>query len=410
MDILFIHGNYPGQFLHLSRKLAAQNRHRIYFLTNRENAEKILIPGVRIRKYRLHRNISDSIHAYLRPMEKAILNAQAVLRELIQLKNAGVTPRLIIVHGGNGLSLFIRHVFPSSKVILYLEWWFNKCSNKFLLADYSFNDELKSQMRNSISTLELDICDYAVTPTEWQLRQFPIHYHGKFSVIFDGIDTQFFYPHSVTSSLRLPVEYSNEYLDIKEESRVISYATRGMEPLRGFPEFIHLLPQLLNIYPDLQVVIAGSDRAAYSYPAPTSSGSWREYSINEIKNACDISRIHFTGLLPLQDYRNLLWRTNLHVYFSRPYVTSWGLFQAAACGCPLLINQGECISSFIKEETSSIYCDIDNPADISQRAIDALSDSKGILHKPKKVKIGESYSLKACLAAWQQFLNEILDS
>ena len=27
------------------------------------------------------------------------------------------------------------------------------------------------------------------------------------------------------------------------------------------------------------------------------------------------------------------------IYFTRPYVISWGLFQAAACGSPLLVNR-----------------------------------------------------------------------
>ena len=48
---------------------------------------------------------------------------------------------------------------------------------------------------------------------------------------------------------------------------MLSYATRGMEPLRGF-EFIKALPYVLKSNPELNVFIAGADRRAYSYDAP----------------------------------------------------------------------------------------------------------------------------------------------
>ena len=48
MRYLFVHQNFPGQFLHLVRHLAAQNRHDIVFLSEKnENA----ISGVRRMVY-----------------------------------------------------------------------------------------------------------------------------------------------------------------------------------------------------------------------------------------------------------------------------------------------------------------------------------------------------------------------
>ena len=50
-----------------------------------------------------------------------------------------------------------------------------------------------------------------------------------------------------------------------------------MEPLRGFPEFMRMLPALMQRFPDLQVVVAGNDRVAYSYQAPSQGGSWKQH-------------------------------------------------------------------------------------------------------------------------------------
>ena len=409
MDIVFVHGNYPGQFLHLARKLGEQKIHRIFFITGREDAHTIPLSGVNIRKFNQHRNASVSIHDYLKPMENAVLRGQAVLRELVKLKNENIFPRLIITHGGNGLALFIRQIFPFAKIILYLEWWFGDETNQWLLQNYTFNDKLKSQLRNSISLLELDTCDHAVVPTEWQLKQFPLQHQQKFSVLFDGVNTSFFYPGHVDHQCSFSIEGTQDKVTINPQDRLITYATRGMEPVRGFPEFMEILPKLLSTYHDLKVIIAGRDRAAYSYSAPIASGSWKEYMLSFISDSCDTSRIFFTGLLPLSEYRQLLWRTNLHVYFSRPYITSWGLFQAAACGTPLLLNHGEWISKFLKTDQTNCYCELDDPNDVCTKALECLSDVN-IKDQclVKKSKICSYYSLDHAILSWQKFMNEIL--
>ena len=39
--------------------------------------------------------------------------------------------------------------------------------------------------------------------------------------------------------------------------------------------------------PELQVVVFGNDRAAYSYESPHSSGSWKNYMLEELKDELD---------------------------------------------------------------------------------------------------------------------------
>ena len=73
---------------------------------------------------------------------------------------------------------------------------------------------------------------------------------------------------------------------------------------------MQLADNLLKEYDDLYVVVAGADRQAYSYPAPTVSGSWKEYQLSKLSDR-KVKRIVFTGLLNYTDYRTLLWRSNL---------------------------------------------------------------------------------------------------
>ena len=93
--------------------------------------------------------------------------------------------------------------------------------------------------------------------------------------------------------------------------------------------------QLIQIY----IVVAGNDRVAYSYESQHPSGSWKRILSKFKAFDLDLSRIFFPGLINYGELLRLFHRSNLHCYFTRPYVMSWSLYQAASAGTPLLINQ-----------------------------------------------------------------------
>ena len=57
--------------------------------------------------------------------------------------------------------------------------------------------------------------------------------------------------------------------------------------------------------PRLEVVVAGRDRQAYSYPAPSHEGSWKEHLLAELGPFEGRERVHFTGLIPYGQLREL---------------------------------------------------------------------------------------------------------
>jgi len=180
-----------------------------------------------------------------------------------------------------------------------------------------------------------------------------------------------------------------------------------MEPLRGFPEFMRMLPALMQRFRDLEVVVAGRDRVAYSYAAPSHGGSWKEYMLAELGNEIDRSRLHFTGLLNYGDYVRLLRRSDLHIMFSRPYVTSWGLFQAAACGSKLMVNRDPSID-YVLENQQVIRVDLDQPQQIQNTAAEWLDSAvqRRNIHPISMLK--PKWELMNCLNHWQSLLNQAL--
>ena len=76
-------------------------------------------------------------------------------------------------------------------------------------------------------------CDKGLCPTNYQIKQFPAEYRDKIKVLHDGIDTDFC------------IRKENPVFDLPElnlhftsDDEILTYGTRGMDPYRGFPEFM----------------------------------------------------------------------------------------------------------------------------------------------------------------------------
>ena len=409
MDFLFIHGNYPAQFRHLAMLLGQDPAHRVVFLTARADAASEALPGIQIRTFACHRSASPQTHHYLQASEDAVLQGQAVLREVAHLLEEGLLPRVVVTHAGMGLGLFIKDLLPNALHIGYFEWFFQADTTRYLLETFDLDAQLKTSLRNLPILQELERCDLGVVPTAWQCSQFPEAYRHKLSVIFDGIDTGFFQPLPAGTSLQtkdltLHNRESGEAFVLKAGQRVLSYATRGMEPLRGFPELMRALPGLLAQFDDLQVVIAGADRRAYSYDAPSHGGSWKEHLLAELGEFPGRERILFTGLLSYPDYRNLLWRSNLHCYFTRPYVTSWSLFEAAACGARVAVNRSPATEG-VADPSSMVWVDLDEQEALNQSLAAALE-----IPEAPGASILPGFNLSSSLQQWEALLNRGLQS
>ena len=406
MDIVFIHGNYPAQFRHLAAALGQAGQHRVVFLTAREDAESQPIPGVMIRRFQLHRTPNAGTHHYLLATEEAVLKGQAVLRALHELVAEGINPRLVISHGGMGLGLFVKDFLPDAVHIGLFEWYFRPETARWLMAEFGLDQQLLTRMRNLPILEELESCDLGVVPTNWQKQQFPAAFQNKLEVIFDGIDTSFFQPDASIDNrvVELRGGELDQPLRIAPGQRLLSYATRGMETLRGFPEFLRSAAACLADDDNLQVVVAGRDVRAYSYGAPSHGGSWKQAMLAELGDFSGQDRLHFMGLMPYVHYRSLLQRSNLHCYFTRPYVTSWSLFEAAACGARLCVNGGPVTEGVVVNASAVAWVDLDQPKSLAAAVMERLRDPKGT----QRAALKPCYELPVSLQHWQTLVNRCL--
>lgn len=362
MRIVFIHNNFPAQYRHVATVLARNPAHRVVFLTQSEQGD---IPGVAKLLFEPARQAHDSTHLYVKPFEKAVLDAQAVVRVLVQLKAKGFIPDLIYAHTGWGCGMFVKDVFPDTPVLLYCEWYTRSYGSDL---DFdpkqqpSIDDLLRYRASNAAMLLDLEACDAGIAPTEWQKSRFPKDCQHKINVLHDGIDTDYFKPRT-GAKLKLPD------LDLSAVTEIVTFVARGMDTYRGFPQFIEALAQLQARRPDCHAVIVAEDRIAYG-PKPPKGGSWKEYML--ANTPLDLSRVHFTGSLPYGFYKQVLQASSAHVYLTKPFVLSWSFLEAMACGCLMVASDTAPVREVLVDGVNGLLVDFFDTRAIADRLVQAL--------------------------------------
>ena len=239
MRLLVLHQNFPGQFRYMVRAWSQRPGWDVRGF-GREGAPGL--PGFKaLTRYRLTRQVGCEGHPYLWQMERATLHGQAVARELLKLKHQGFTPDAVLAHPGWGESLYVKDVFPDTRLVHLCEWFYNS-EGADLGFDQEFpltlDDRLRIRTWNALHTLNLANCDAAIAPTRWQLAQHPAIFHPKMRVQHEGISLEDLGP-DPSAWVRTP---SGTVL--KAGDPVVTYVARNLEPYRGFHIFMRSLEKL----------------------------------------------------------------------------------------------------------------------------------------------------------------------
>ena len=390
MHILFIHNNFPAQYRHIAGALALNPDHKIGFIT--QNKTDGDLPGVTKIVFEPTRKAHATTHLYVKQFENAVLEAQAVVRVLEQLKAKDFVPDLVCAHTGWGCGMFVKDIFPNTPLLLYCEW-FTRFRNSDLDFDptspASLDDILRFRASNAAMLIDLEACDGGVTPTHWQHSRFPEVFQPRIQVLHDGVDTDYFQPQK-NVKLRLPG------LDLSDAQEIVTYVSRGIDTYRGFPQFIEALAVLLIRRPHCHAVIVAADRIAYG-SSPPEGKSWKDWM--RAKVDLDWSRVHFTGSLPYKSYRQVLQASSVHVYLTRPFVLSWSLLEALSTGCLVVASNTAPVREVIQDNVNGLLVDFFDTQAIANRIEDALNDrdQASIQRQNARTTVLERYALAKLL-------------
>jgi glycosyltransferase involved in cell wall biosynthesis len=400
MRILFLHPNFPSQFWRFAQLLATNPRHEVAFATMRKDGE---LKGIRKVLYKPKRKASEKTHPYLHSFEEGILQGQAVYRALLEEKKAGFYPDIIYGHSGWGCTLFVKDLFPRARFLGNFEWFYHARGTD---CDFdpedpvTADDEARIRVKNSSILIDLYSCDGGSCPTKWQWQQFPVEFRTKLSVIHEGVDAKFFRP----APKDAPLTLTKSKLDLRALPEVVTYATRGMEPYRGFPQFIEAAHKLLSMRPNCHIIVAGEDRVAYGR-SPKSGKTYKEELLE--KYPLDPKRVHFTGLLPYNEYLCLLQASHAHVYLTRPFVLSWSILEAMATGCIVVASRTAPVEEVIEHEQNGFLVDFFRPDELAQTLNRAIEERPDLMHLRARARetVRLKYELRDCLTRRVRWLS-----
>lgn len=362
MRILFVHQNFPGQFKHLAPALAADSHNEIVAFTMQKNAPAIW-QGVRLISYQAARGTTPTVHPWVSDLETKTIRGEAAFHAAEALNNTGFVPDLIIAHPGWGESLFLKDVWPETKLAIYSEFFYH-----VLGADVGFDrefanndsaDKCRLRLKNANNLLHFETADAGISPTYWQASTFPEPFRSKITVIHDGIDTNALVP---DPTVQLTLTTKQGALTLTRQDEIITFVSRNLEPYRGYHIFMRALPELLRRRPQARVLIVGDDGVSYG-AKPANGQKWKDIFLNEVRDQLDMDRVHFLGHIPYNYFIPLLQLSRVHIYLTYPFVLSWSLLEAMSIGCCIVASDTKPLhEAIIDKETGRLVNFFDTAA------------------------------------------------
>jgi glycosyltransferase involved in cell wall biosynthesis len=314
------------------------------------------------------------------------------------LKNKGWHPDVIVGHPGWGELLFIRDIWPTAKLVVYCEYYYHAQGQDFNFdpefQDLRYRTIERMKMKNTVMLSALADADMAYSPTQWQHQTFPAHMRERIDVIHEGIDTDYFQPDA-----KAFFHVANKNITLRAGDEVITYAARSLEPVRGFHQFMRALPEILAKRPNAHVVIMGSEKTSYGLE-PEGFESWQDKLLAEVGHLLDPQRVHFTGFLPKEHYRTVLQVSKVHVYLTYPFLLSWSMLDAMACGALVIGSDTGPVTEIIENGKNGFTVPFFDTDVLAQTVITHLeNDVKGtsVMKKSAQKLIQKEFDKKICV-------------
>lgn len=400
MHIVFVHPNFPAQFGHVGKHFSDRLGWRCTFVSERPPAKSGRIERL---QYRPRGGATRANHYCTRTFENATRHAMAVYEAL--KARPDIRPDLVVGHSGFGTTLFLKELYPGVPVVNYFEYFYRtRNSDMDFRPDFPSTElnRLRARARNGMILLDLDNCDAGYSPTAWQRDRLPAEYHGKVAVIHDGIDTAIWKPDPA------PLRQVGGF-DIPEGVKVVTYATRGMESMRGFDIFMRAAARLAKKRSDVLFLVAGQDRVHYGGDSRFTGGkSFKQWTLDQV--GLDPSRVKFLGLLEPRELARLFQRTDCHVYLTVPFVLSWSLLDALACGAPVVASDTAPVREVIEHGRTGLLTDFFDADELARTVEKVIDDPTGhrALGRAGAELVSERYAMEVCLPSLRKLFESMV--
>jgi glycosyltransferase involved in cell wall biosynthesis len=405
VHVLFVHKEFPGHFGHIARHLARQGHECTFVFSRLPTRYQNRLPpgsadGVRLIPYQT-RGASPDTHYCSLHFEIGMWHSHAVYQTL--KARPEVRPDLVVGHSGYGTALFLADLY-GRPIINHCEYYQQPRDS---LLDFRPEfppgemDLLRARAQNATNLLSLQNCQAGYSPMDWQRALFPAEYQPKIAVIFDGIERDFWYRRTVPRRIAGHA--------IPASTRIVTYVAYGLEPARGFDIFMQMAKRICDARRDVVFIVVGADQNYYSPGGRYGQGqSFRDYVLSQ--DRYDLSRFLFTGQVLEAQLVEILSLSDLHVYLTGPFVLSWSLLDALACGCTVLASNTAPVREVIEHERNGLLAGFRDVDGLAQLALRVLADPEQFrpLGQAGIRLIDEKYSMAQTIPALLDLFQRVI--
>jgi len=395
-QIVFMHQNYPAQFGPVSQFLLREYDVEIAFFS--EHAAKAVHPGIKHYLYKpAPTGHEETPYFFSRYFEQEAASMHGLYGAL---KASGVEPDLLVGHAAFGTMGLLHVEYPEVPRIGFFELFYDphgrSSENR---PDYPAPrpNRLRVPLRNATQLVELEYCTRGYSPTHFQRSTYPEAYQQKLSVIFDGIDVNFYRPGEVGAQSKLKRTWP-------AGAKLVTYVSRGLEAMRGFDIFMEVAERVAQRRDDVHFVVAGRPKTHYgSEMIGIEEPTFKEHVLK--RHRYDLSRFHFVDWLSEPELLDLFRLSSCHFYWTVPFTLSWSLFQAMAAGCLVMGSDSAPVRDAVADGVTGLLVEPYGKDEMVEKMLEVLDKPAAYEHLRENARqsMVETYSFEVCLPKLAEF-------
>jgi glycosyltransferase involved in cell wall biosynthesis len=361
VKVVFTHPSYPNQFTDIAHALAED--WDCSFLVNQGFTDAIKRDDPPIPYYGfVEEDAAFSGSYYTKSIEEGIRRGKAVVEALLHIKEtSGID--LVVGHASFGTTFYIREILKVP-VVSYVElpgYFPVYCRDEFpaQYAQALIDAPLRALIHSSV--LNSDLC---IVPSGYAKRLFPPDLAHKVRVQMEGFDLPALHPDK--KALR-------RELGLSGDVPIVGFAARTLEGVRGFDIFVKAAQEIQRARSDVRFLAIGNEETIYGNETMfLGDKSFKRY-VFETTGMSEAAFI-FKPFMPRADYIRHIQAMDVILFPMFEGAANWGLFEAMACGIPVLASNRCFIPEVIQSGREGILFEANDASGFAQAALDGLED------------------------------------
>ncbi len=401
MHVAFVHRRGFGQFAALAQHLA-QAGNEVTLVTETVDQR---IPSVRVVRHRAEPGprAHPQMARHLAIPDHHVRIGHRVAETLDAMAKHGQAPDIALGHIGWGSMMFVKDVLPRVPALGYCEFFYRAegADVGFAAEDQPDAETRKRlRLRNAAQLLSLEAVDGGISPTAWQKSLYPADVRSRIAICHEGIDTRRFRP-DPSASLKLP---DGRVLKAGDPP-IVTFVARDLEPYRGFPQALEAAAKVARRHPDALFVFVGGDGVSYGTPPP-GGGSWKDHLLASLDVPRD--RLIFPGVVPHSVLRQLYQISAAHLYLTYPFVLSWSVLEAMACGALVIGSDTAPVQEVIRAGRNGLLVPFFDTDALAEAILDVLAHPEKFheLRAAARRTVEQRFRLQDCLARQLALIGE----